>query len=210
MGHVWVTEVNGKRVLRPSLEFPSAEAVAAAEAFDVELAKAMQTVIQKCMKDRTEHKDLGIIREKWMLGNEVRNCVHPLALANNVDSLLAHRAAYTYSSPILAISARADRYGADEISLCVLLASQSWERLPGKNLRWADWWSILEAPNLRRDPRLIALVASRIESTGSRNVRDAVTAFRHHFKDWNTTVLSDEALTAEVASVAIGAPRGDK
>jgi hypothetical protein len=210
MGHVWVTGVDGDRALRPRLEFPSAVAVAAANAFDVELAKAMQIVVQECLKDKTKHKDLGIIREKWMLGNEVRNRVHPLALASNVDPLLAHRAAYTYISPILAISARADRFGADEISLCVLLASQSWDRLPGKNLRWADWWSILEAPNLRRDARLIALVASRIESTGSRNVRDAITAFRHHFRDWNTTVLSDEALASEVESVAIGASRGDK
>jgi len=210
MSHVWVTGVNGDRALRPSLEFPSAVAVAAADTSEIQLAEAMQIVVQECLKDRSTHKDLGIIREKWMLGNEVRIRVHPLALASNVDSLLAHRAAYTYSSPILAISARADRYGADEISLCVLLASQSWERLPGKNLRWADWWSILEAPNLRRDTRLIALVASRIESTGSRNVRDAITAFRHHFKDWNTTVLSDEVLASEVASVAIGASHGDR
>jgi hypothetical protein len=140
-----------------------------------------------------------------MLGNEVRKEVHPIALSSNVDPLLAHRAAYTYSKPLVAISARADRYGADEISLCVLLASQTWEQLPGKDLRWADWWSILEAPNLRRDTRLIKLVATRIESTGNRNVRDAITAFRNHFKDWNTTVLSDEALAGEVTSVKIGA-----
>ena len=54
------------------------------------------------------------------------------------------------------------------------------------------------------DTRLITLVAKRIESTGNRNVRDAITAFRHHFKDWNTTVLSDDVLAAEVASVVIG------
>ena len=41
-------------------------------------------------------------------------------------------------------------------------------------------------------------------------LRDAITAFRHHFKDWNTTVLSDEVLASEVASVAIGASHGDR
>lgn len=209
MSHVWVIGVNGERALRPSLEFPSAVAVAAADAFDAELAVAMKTVVQECSADKKAHKELGIIREKWMLGNEVRKHVHPLALSSNVDPLLAHRAAYTYSSPIVQNSVRADRYGADEISLCVLLASQTWDQLPGKNLRWADWWSILEAPNLRRDTRLITLVAKRIESTGNRNVRDAITAFRHHFKDWNTTVLSDDVLAAEVASVVIGTKHAD-
>ena len=204
MSHVWVIGVNGERALRPSLEFPTAVAIAAADAFEAELAVAMKIVVQECSADKKTHKELGIIREKWMLGNEVRKHVHPLALSSNVDPLLAHRAAYTYSSPIVKNSARADRYGADEISLCVLLASQSWEQLPGKNLRWADWWSILEAPNLRRDVRLINLVAMRVESTGNRNVRDAITAFRNHFKDWNTTVLSDEALAAEVSAVKIG------
>jgi hypothetical protein len=205
MSHVWVTGVDGKRALRPILEFPSAAAIASAEAFEAELAKAMQVVVQQCEVDKLVNEKLGIIREKWMLGNEVRKEVHPIALSSNVDPLLAHRAAYTYSKPLVAISARADRYGADEISLCVLLASQTWEQLPGKDLRWADWWSILEAPNLRRDTRLIKLVATRIESTGNRNVRDAITAFRNHFKDWNTTVLSDEALAGEVTSVKIGA-----
>jgi hypothetical protein len=204
MSHVWISGIDGERALRPSLEFPSPAAIAAADAFEVQLSKAMQVVVQICQADREVNAELGIIREKWMLGSEIRKLVHPIALSNNVDPLLAHRAAYTYSKPIVAISARADRYGADEISLCVLLASQSWEQLPGKNLRWADWWSILEAPNLRRDTRLIKLVATRIESTGNRNVRDAITAFRNHFKDWNTTVLSDAALAAEVASVKIG------
>lgn len=205
MSHVWVTGVDGERALRPSLEFPSAAAIAEADAFELELSKAMQVVVNQCVADKVVNEKLGIIREKWMLGSEVRKQVHPITLSSNVDPLLAHRAAYTYSKRIVAISARADRFGADEISLCVLLASQSWEQLPGKNLRWADWWSILEAPNLRRDVRLINLVATRAESTGNRNVRDAITAFRNHFKDWNTTVLSDEALSAEVASVKIGA-----
>lgn len=209
MSHVWVVGVNGERALRPSIEFPSADAVAEADAFESKLAAAMKIVMKECLSDKTIHKELGIIREKWMLGNQMRKHVHPLALSANVDPHLAHRAAYTYSKPIVAISARADRYGTDEISLCVLLASQSWEQLPGKNLRWADWWSILEAPNLRRDIRLIKLVATRIESTGNRNVRDAITAFRNHFKDWNTSVLSDEALAAEVASVNFGPGHGN-
>lgn len=209
MSHVWVTGVDGERALRPSLEFPSAAAIAEADAFELELSKAMQVVVKQCVADKVVNEKLGIIREKWMLGSQVRNQVHPIALTSNVDPLLAHRAAYTHSKPIVAISARADRFGADEISLCVLLASQSWEQLPGKNLRWADWWSILEAPNLRRDTRLITLVAKRIESTGNRNVRDAITAFRHHFKDWNTTVLSDDVLAAEVASVVIGTKHAD-
>ena len=199
MAHVWIKGVDGARVLRPALEHPTAEAIADAESINQELQVAMGQVLSELGQDKESTEN--IVRKKWLFGNLVRTYVHPIAFSHGVDINWVHRAAYTFASPYLEISARADRLGSDEISLCVILAATPWQALPGKLLRWADWWSILEAPNLRRDVRLVVLVAQRAEESGARDVRALVTLFRKHFKNWDTTHLSNPELLNAVAGI---------
>jgi hypothetical protein len=201
MTHVWITRVDGSRELRPSQDYPSAEAIANADSVDGELEPAVDMVMEKLAADYESAEN--IIRRKWLFGKLVTEFVHPIALKHGVDFSWIHRAAYTFTSPYLEISNRADRIGSDEISLCVILAATPWEQLSGKELRWADWWSILEAPNLRRDVRLVNLVANTAQNGSSRNVRSLVTAYRNHFKNWDTTHLSDEELGKEVNRIQI-------
>lgn len=199
MAHVWITGADGARKLRPAMEHPTADATAEADNINEELAAAMQLVLSELRADK--ESTANIVRKKWFFGNRVRYYVHPIAHKYGVDLNWMHRAAYTFSSPHLEISDRADRLGSDEISLCVVLAATPWEKLPGKQLRWADWWSILEAPNLRRDERLIVLVAQRAEAYGARDVRSVVTAFRKHFKNWDTTHLTMKELNNAVSEI---------
>lgn len=202
MTHVWITSVDGSRNLRPPLDHPTAEAIANAESVDSELKPAMGVLLTRLEADHQASE--SIIRRKWLFGSLMIELVHPIALKHGVDVRWIHRAAYTFASPYLTISKRADRIGSDEISLCVILAATPWEKLSGKELRWADWWSILEAPNLRRDVRLVNLVADAAQNGRSRNVRSVVTAFRNHFKNWDTTHLSDEELGQVVKSIQTG------
>jgi len=201
VAHVWIKRVDGARELRPALEHPTAEAIANAEAINRELEVAMGHVLAELGRDRGSVDD--IIRRKWLFGKLIRMHVHPIAHRYGVDLSWMHRAAYSFASPYLEISDRADRLGSDEISLCVILAATPWESLPGKGLRWADWWSILEAPNLRRDVRLVVLVAQRAEESGARDVRALVTSFRKHFKNWDTTHLSDPELLNVVSEITV-------
>jgi hypothetical protein len=199
MSHVWITRIDGSRDLRPPLDHPTAEAIANAENVNSQLKPAMDLALARLAADH-EASD-SIIRKKWLFGSLMIELVHPIALKYGVDIRWIHRAAYTFASPYLTISKRADRIGSDEISLCVILAATPWGNLSGKELRWADWWSILEAPNLRRDVRLVNLVAEAAQSGRSRNVRSVVTAFRNHFKNWDTTLLSDEELGEVVKNI---------
>jgi len=199
MTHVWITEVDGSRKLRPPLDHPTAEAIATAESVNNQLKPAMDEVLARLTAD---HESFGsIIRRKWLFGSLMIELVHPIAFKHGIDIRWIHRASYTFASPYLTISKRADRIGSDEISLCVILAATPWEKLSGKELRWADWWSILEAPNLRRDARLVNLVAGAAQNGRSRNVRSVLTAYRNHFKNWDTTHLSDDELEQVVKSI---------
>jgi hypothetical protein len=201
VAHVWIKRLNGARELRPALEHPTAKAIAEADAIDIELELAMRKVLAELGSD--SGSVANIIRRKWLFGSLMRMYVHPIAHRYGVDLSWIHRAAYSFTSPYLEISDRADRLGSDEISLCVILAATPWESLPGKSLRWADWWSILEAPNLRRDVRLIVLVAQRAEDSGARDVRALVTSFRKHFKNWDTTHLTDTELLNVVSGITV-------
>lgn len=200
MARVWITQLDGGRVLRPPTDVLTPEILRVAALIDEELKQQMESVVRDVTLD-SMGKD-NVVRKKWSFGHLIRERVLPIAIKFGVDPPWIYRAAYSYAAPYLELSARADRLGADEISLSALLASTPWEQLPGKNLRWADWWSILEAPNLRRDVRLINLVAKAIEQSGVRNARSMITTFRKHFKNWDTTHLSDQQLHAVVRSIS--------
>ena len=187
--------------MRPPASTLTPEMLATADAIDEELKIEMKNVLNAVERDRDAVDD--VVRKKWLFGHMIRKHVLPIALKFGVEPHWLYRAAYSYASPYLELSARADRLGSDEISPSALFASTPWEDLPGKNMRWADWWSILEAPNLRRDVRLINLVAAKVEHSGVRNARSLVTTIRKHFKNWDTTHLSDQQLADTVESIAV-------
>lgn len=199
MARVWIKQLDGGRVLRPSASALTPEMIATADQIDEHLKSEMKTIVDIVARDRDAQ--LNLVRKKWLFGHLIRERILPIAIRHGVEPQWMYRAAYAYATPYLELSARADRLGSDEITLSALFAVTPWEQLPGKNLRWADWWSILEAPNLRRDVRLINLVAKAIEQSGVRNARSMITTFRKHFKNWDTTHLSDQQLQDVVRSI---------
>ena len=201
MARVWVKQLDGGRVLRPPANTLTPEMLSVADEIDELLKVAMQEVLETVGRDNDAQKN--VVRKKWLFGRMMRERVLPIAVRFGVEPQWIYRAAYSYSAPYLELSARADRLGSDEISLSALFAMTPWEALPGKSMRWADWWSILEAPNLRRDNRLINLVAKTVEQSGVRNARAMITIFRNHFKNWDTTHLTDQQLQEVVDSILV-------
>ena len=199
MARVWIKQIDGGRVLRPPASALTPEILATADLIDELLKAEMETVLAAVARD--SDAQLNVVRKKWLFGHMIRERVLPIAISHGVEPHWIYRAAYSYAAPYLEISARADRLGSDEISLSALLAVTPWDDLPGKNMRWADWWSILEAPNLRRDVRLINLVAKTIEQSGVRDARAMITTIRKHFRNWDTTHLTDQQLQEAVDSI---------